>query len=585
MRMRLLGFAMAGLFCTGLSTLVGCGSDCGNGTIDNGEGQCIPATGLTCGEGTQLVNGVCQPTSSICGRGTRLEGDRCVPDTATSACGSGTTYDTATGTCIGNGSIRCGENTTQVNNVCTAPAPGGATCGAGTVLDNGQCVPDGSSCGEGTAIINGVCSPGALFQFVHNVPDAAAATVDVYVDGTRIADNLSYRNATRFLGILTDGTVEVALTAPDAADASSPLFTTTVTADIGDIFTIVFNGDGAGNTTLARVSAKRVGNPGELNVAFVNGAFNYTPFSLFINFQDLITASYHPSGTPLAYGQFTASPVVLPSVTAAFDVFSGSISSTRLGSFQTSSGTALPIVTTPSTTTGSALVVIASGVQGGAPDRAVGFYGVPPSGGAFLPLDRAAHVQFINAESAARDIYVGQELYIGQLGGGLANRYIAVVSGAELVVASHVDDPTKQAFGVTPPSTGQLDTDTVTFGADASYAYVLNDGTVSRIDGREAGSAASSFDIVAFNGTSVTGDIDADGTTLGSGVATASFSTTGYVSLPLGGYTVSFDGPILGQSFPVTLSASNAGILVFTGNGGAGTDATLYYPNGDASSL
>ena len=41
----------------------------GNGTIDNGEGQCVPV-GLTCGDGTQLVSGVCQPNLTGCGRGT-----------------------------------------------------------------------------------------------------------------------------------------------------------------------------------------------------------------------------------------------------------------------------------------------------------------------------------------------------------------------------------------------------------------------------------------------------------------------------------------------------------------------------------
>lgn len=57
----------------------------------------------------------------------------------------------------------------------------------------------------------------ARAQFIHNVPDAAAAVVDVYMNGELIADDLDFRGASAFIDVPAEVQVTFAL-APDDSD-------------------------------------------------------------------------------------------------------------------------------------------------------------------------------------------------------------------------------------------------------------------------------------------------------------------------------------------------------------------------------
>lgn len=193
-----------------------CGGDveCGKDTVEK-DGKCVAkdgsGAGTTCGDGTVLEDGVCVPDGSGCGAGTVLEDGVCVADGegGGATCGEGTTLDSATGKCVANANIECGDGTVAQGDKCV---PSADTCTAGTKLEDGKCVVDPTTCGEGTeldantgictlveeacgeglALTDGKCVPtaevcdeGTTFSEDTGLclPDATCKVGDVIVDG------------------------------------------------------------------------------------------------------------------------------------------------------------------------------------------------------------------------------------------------------------------------------------------------------------------------------------------------------------------------------------------------------------------
>ncbi|MBQ4803002.1 DUF4397 domain-containing protein [Aquimarina sp. MMG015] len=85
----------------------------------------------------------------------------------------------------------------------------------------------------------------ARVQLIHNSPDLAAATVDIYVNGSipdASLDNIMFRTASPFLTVPTDTALTIDITAPDAVDNSSPIFTKQL--NLADGFTYILVADG-----------------------------------------------------------------------------------------------------------------------------------------------------------------------------------------------------------------------------------------------------------------------------------------------------------------------------------------------------
>ncbi|RAL20715.1 hypothetical protein DL240_15470 [Lujinxingia litoralis] len=120
-----------------------------------GGGETETPDPLECGPGTELSGGQCVLTDSTCGEGlTRNDQDQCVP--TDELCGENTTYDTASGTCLGPDEIACGEGTVEIDGRCLVDNP--LTCGEGTVLANGSCELTEDICGEGTQLEGTGCA-------------------------------------------------------------------------------------------------------------------------------------------------------------------------------------------------------------------------------------------------------------------------------------------------------------------------------------------------------------------------------------------------------------------------------------------
>ena len=72
----------------------------------------------------------------------------------------------------------------------------------------------------------------ARVQVVHNSPYAEAASVDVYINDALAIDDFAFQAATPFLDLEAGVAVKIDVTGADAADNSSPVFSTTIDAGL-----------------------------------------------------------------------------------------------------------------------------------------------------------------------------------------------------------------------------------------------------------------------------------------------------------------------------------------------------------------
>lgn len=150
------------------------GEKCGPGTIDNGQGSCVPQCGQgqvyrngsctdLCNPGQALLNGQCQ---TICPSGTVMNGTRC-----DSTCSDGKVA--VNGVCGTNCPV---GSTAQRDGSCKAGCTAGqvlqgsscvGTCTSGYTVDsNGLCQP--SNCTNGQLAMNGVCQDKCTQGYVQN---------------------------------------------------------------------------------------------------------------------------------------------------------------------------------------------------------------------------------------------------------------------------------------------------------------------------------------------------------------------------------------------------------------------------------
>jgi hypothetical protein len=83
----------------------------------------------------------------------------------------------------------------------------------------------------------------AEVQFVHNSPDPAAASVDVYINGELAADNFNFRTASAYTSQRTNFPNRIAIAAPNSSSAANPLLTfEDVVFETGKRYVVSVNG-------------------------------------------------------------------------------------------------------------------------------------------------------------------------------------------------------------------------------------------------------------------------------------------------------------------------------------------------------
>lgn len=137
------------------------------------NGFCISAT--TCGTGTRRgSDDVCTGAVS-CAAGTRLEGEACVATASPAVtCGTGTTLQGSECVATGGSTLTCGSGTTQQGNSCVASGSTTVTCGSGTTLQGSECVAT-----AGGPVVT--CGPGTVLDAARCVPASASTSISQFV--------------------------------------------------------------------------------------------------------------------------------------------------------------------------------------------------------------------------------------------------------------------------------------------------------------------------------------------------------------------------------------------------------------------
>lgn len=149
---------------------------CGEGTVDDGEGTCVPedsnntSSVVTCGAGT-VDNGAgqCVPSNPlVCGAGTVDDGaGGCAPERPPYTCGEGSVFSEAEGECV----------------------PSDALCPDGQAWRAGACFALESLCDAGSVFVGGLCRPVDLLEGVaeldaeNNDPLAGGAAQPIALGG------------------------------------------------------------------------------------------------------------------------------------------------------------------------------------------------------------------------------------------------------------------------------------------------------------------------------------------------------------------------------------------------------------------
>jgi hypothetical protein len=127
----------------------------------------------------------------------------------------------------------------------------GLANGAAIVFASGFLTPsankNGKAFGLYAALPNGTVVPfapvtTARLQVIHNAADPAAASVDVYLNGTRLIDNFGFRKATSFIDAPAGTPINVGVAGGNSSTAADTLKNFTLTLTPGDTYVAIANG-------------------------------------------------------------------------------------------------------------------------------------------------------------------------------------------------------------------------------------------------------------------------------------------------------------------------------------------------------
>lgn len=424
----------------------------------------------------------------------------------------------------------------------------------------------------------------ARVQVIHNCADAAADSVDVYLDNGILLDNFAFRTSTGFIDAPATGTpIRLSVAPKTSTSVADTFYSISVTLNPAKKYILVANG--------------------------LESATGYTPSSSTVPFRLSIIDSAREAASVstntdllVAHGS-TDAPVVdvrAGNSVLVNDIAFGAFNSTGYLSLPTSNyiidvttagGTVVKRYSAPLSTlglSGAAITVVASGFldptvnSGGAP---FGLWVAPAAGtgGNLIPLEEVARVQVIHncadAVADSVDVYLNGTQILDNFAFRTASPFINAPVGVPVTL------------GVAPKnSTGVTDTIyslTTTLRSDKRYIIVAN-GIVSTTgyspsaatapfrlsiydQGREISAAViDTTDLLVIHGSTDAPvvDVKAGAITLVNNIAFGNFATEGYVKVKTNDYTIDVtDGSgatvIKRYSAPLaTLSLDEAAITV-----------------------
>jgi hypothetical protein len=332
----------------------------------------------------------------------------------------------------------------------------------------------------------------ARIQVIHNSADAAAAQVDVYLNGDLLLDNFAFRTATPFTTVPSGVDLEVAIAPATSTSVAQAIATFNYNLEADETYVLVANG--------------------------IVSASGYTPATGF----DIYVAggretAQGPGTDVLVFHGSTDAPTVQVAETAvlggavivdpfSYGEFAGYLevpTADFVLEVQLPDGTPVAAYQAPLATlnlNGAALTVLASGFLNPANNSngaAFGLWVALPSGGALVELPAVqlptgeARIQVIHnsadAAAAQVDVYLNGDLLLDNFAFRTATPFTTVPSGVDLEVAIAPANSTSVAQAIA--------TFDYNLAADETYVLVAN-GIVSG----SGYSPATPFDIYVFGG-------------------------------------------------------------------------------------
>jgi hypothetical protein len=380
----------------------------------------------------------------------------------------------------------------------------------------------------------------ARVQVIHNCADAAADSVDVYLNGTKLLDNFAFRTATPFIDAPA-GSVSLAVAPKTSTSVANAIYTLTPTLTAGQTYVLVAQG-------IVSSTGYSPAQPFQLNV-YTMGRESATSGNtdvLVAHGSTDAPAVDVRSGTSvlvddIAYGSFSSGYLTLPTSDYSLAITNTS-GSTTVASF------AAPLQTL--SLSGTALVVVASGFLNPAANSggpAFGLYAALPTGGALVRLPRSPRLQAIHncADAAADsvDVYVNGTKLLDNFAFRTATPFIDAPYGpVTLQVAPKTSTSASQS----------IYTLNATLNTDATYV-VTAEGIVSPsgytpaqpfklnvfATAQERATMAGNTDLLVYHGCTDAPvvDIRSGSNVLVNDIAFGSYNSA-YLNLPTSDYTI-----------------------------------------------
>ena len=397
----------------------------------------------------------------------------------------------------------------------------------------------------------GALAQTARLQVIHNSPDLAAQTVDVYVNGAIFIDDFEFRTATEFETVPAGVPLTIDIAPGNSTSVAQSLYDVTVTLNNGETYIAVANGI---------VSPTGYTNPSSfaLNVfpQAREAALVATQTDVLINHgsPDAPTVDVVETGVgagtivnDISFPQFQAY-LQLPVANYTLEVRDAA-GTTTVAAFQA------PLQTLG--TTGAALTVLASGFltpSNNSNGPAFGLFAVTADGGDFIPLppvnNATARLQVIHnsPDLAAQtvDVYVNGAIFIDDFEFRTATEFETVPAGVPLTIDIAPGNSTSVAQSLYDV--------TVTLNNGETYIAVAN-GIVSPTgytnpssfalnvfpQAREAALVATQTDVLVNHGSPDAPTVDVVETGVGAGTIVNDISFPqfqGYLQLPVANYTL-----------------------------------------------
>ena len=490
--------------------------------------------------------------------------------------------------------IRTADNSTIVA-AYSAPLQTLSLNGAAiTVLASGFLDPSVNSVGPAFGLWAATAAGGALVelpsasipiaraQVIHNSADAAAAQVDVYLNGGLLLDNFAFRTATPFVDLQAGVDLEVAIAPSTSTSVNDAIATFPYNLAAGETYTLVANGIVSGTgympnqpfgiDVFAGSRETATSGPANTDILVCHGSTD----APVVDVNEVLVLGGATLVDDIAYGEYQGY-VEAPTADYALQITAGGN----------------PVVTyqAPLATLnldGAAITVLASGFLDPSMNSngaAFGLWVALPAGGPLVELPElvgggTARVQVIHnsADLAAAvvDVYLDNTLLLDDFAFRTASPFVDAPAGTPFVVGVAPGNSTSAADAIYTETFTLADGETyviVASGIVSATGYApLTPFSLEVFDqGRESAGLPANTDLLVFHGSTdaPTVDVYEAGVLNVTAVNDASYGDfAGYLELPTDDYTVQVrtadnSTVVAAYSAPLqTLSLNGAAITV-----------------------